>query len=122
MKQLEIIDRSNWLGLRDYALILFLYATGLRVSECLSMHEEDIEGEWLRVRHTKGEKNAISLLQVLHWMHYAPIKKHAHHLDMFEHYGSTIAMSHSVVFRHSKSRKNILVLLPIPFVIHMRRV
>ncbi len=56
MKQLEIIDRSNWLGLRDYALILFLYATGLRVSECLSMHEEDIEGEWLRVRHTKGEK------------------------------------------------------------------
>jgi integrase/recombinase XerD len=50
------IDRSDWLGLRDYALILFLYATGLRISECLSMHEEDIEGEWLRVRHTKGEK------------------------------------------------------------------
>lgn len=53
---LETIDRSDWLGLRDYALILFLYATGLRISECLSMREEDIEGEWLRVRHTKGEK------------------------------------------------------------------
>jgi len=56
MSSLGEIDRTNWLGLRDYALMLFLYATGLRISECLSMHEEDIEGEWLRVRHTKGEK------------------------------------------------------------------
>lgn len=53
---LGLIDRSDWLGLRDYALILFLYATGTRVSECLSIEEGDIEGEWLRVRHGKGEK------------------------------------------------------------------
>jgi integrase/recombinase XerD len=56
MKSLETIDRSDWLGLRDYALILFLYATGLRIGECLSIQEDDIEGEWLRVRHAKGEK------------------------------------------------------------------
>ena len=56
LKSLGAVDRSDWLGLRDYALILFLYATGLRISECLSMKEDDIEGEWLRVRHTKGEK------------------------------------------------------------------
>lgn len=53
---LSTIDRSDWLGLRDYALILFLYATGTRISECLSVGEEDIEGEWLRIRHGKGEK------------------------------------------------------------------
>lgn len=53
---LQMIDRSYWIGLRDYALILFLYATGVRVSECLMVNEGDIEGEWLRIRHGKGEK------------------------------------------------------------------
>jgi integrase/recombinase XerD len=52
----DLIDRSDWIGLRDYALILFLYATGARVSECLAAQEGDIEGEWLRIRHGKGEK------------------------------------------------------------------
>jgi integrase/recombinase XerD len=56
MNGLNLIDTSDWLGLRDYAVILFLYATGTRISECLGIHEEDIEGEWLRVRHGKGEK------------------------------------------------------------------
>ena len=42
---LEKIDRSSWIGLRDYALILFLYATGTRISECLALNRADIEGE-----------------------------------------------------------------------------
>jgi integrase/recombinase XerD len=53
---LKVIDRSDWIGLRDYALILFLYASGSRISECLIAQEGDIEGEWLRIRHGKGEK------------------------------------------------------------------
>lgn len=53
---LALIDRSDWIGLRDYALILFLYATGSRISEALIVEEGDIEGEWLRIRHGKGEK------------------------------------------------------------------
>lgn len=53
---LRLVDRSEWIGLRDYALLLFLYATGVRVSECLMVEEGDIEGEWLRIRHGKGEK------------------------------------------------------------------
>ena len=52
----RMVDRSEWIGLRDYALLLFLYATGVRVSECLMVEEGDIEGEWLRIRHGKGEK------------------------------------------------------------------
>lgn len=56
MSSLAGIDRSDWFGLRDYALILFLYATGVRITECLEVHENDIEGEWLRVRNGKGEK------------------------------------------------------------------
>lgn len=56
---LNQIDRSTLYGLRDYALIMFLYATGTRISECLALRREDIEGEWLYVRHAKGEKERI---------------------------------------------------------------
>ncbi|HIC45050.1 MAG TPA: integrase [Sulfurimonas sp.] len=59
MSDLDNIDRSSWIGLRDYALILFLYATGLRISECLSLEHGDFEKQWLRVRHTKGDKERM---------------------------------------------------------------
>lgn len=53
------IERSSVIGLRDYAMILFLYATGARISECLALQREDIDGEWLHIRHAKGEKERI---------------------------------------------------------------
>lgn len=56
---LSLIDRSTVIGLRDYAMIIFLYATGARISECLALQREDIEGEWLHIRHAKGEKERI---------------------------------------------------------------
>jgi integrase/recombinase XerD len=56
---LSLIDCSKWTGLRDYAMILFLYASGTRISECLSLQMEDIEGEWLHIRHAKGQKERI---------------------------------------------------------------
>lgn len=58
-KGLEHVDRSKWLGLRDYAFILFLFATGLRVSEALSVELSDIDGNWVKVRFAKGEKERI---------------------------------------------------------------
>ncbi|PHR58944.1 MAG: integrase [Arcobacter sp.] len=59
MSHLDVIDRSSWIGLRDYALLLFLYATGLRITECLSIEHGDFENQWLRVRHTKGDKERM---------------------------------------------------------------
>ena len=56
---LKLIDTTTLLGLRDYALILFLYASGARISECLALAREDIEGDWLYIRHAKGEKERI---------------------------------------------------------------
>ncbi len=56
---LESIDRSRWIGMRDYALILFLYGSGARISEALMLRREDIEGEWLRIRHAKGQKERV---------------------------------------------------------------
>ena len=56
---LELIDKSTWIGKRDYALILFLYASGTRISECLEVTRDDFEDEWLHIRHAKGEKERI---------------------------------------------------------------
>jgi integrase/recombinase XerD len=59
MAGLELIDCSSWIGLRDYALIVFLYASGARISEALSLEMKDIEDEWLHIRHAKGQKERI---------------------------------------------------------------
>ncbi len=56
---LELIDKTTWIGKRDYALILFLYASGTRISECLELTRDDFEDDWLRIRHAKGEKERI---------------------------------------------------------------
>ena len=56
---LNLIDRSNLIGLRDYALILFLYASGCRISEALSAQRADIVEGWLKIRFAKGEKERV---------------------------------------------------------------
>jgi integrase/recombinase XerD len=56
---LSRIDRSSWIGKRDYALILFLYASGARISEALSLMREDIDEGWLYIRHAKGDKERV---------------------------------------------------------------
>jgi len=56
---LKPIDRSNFLGARDYALILFLYASGCRISEALLARREDLNGGWLKVRFAKGQKERM---------------------------------------------------------------
>jgi len=56
---LKNIDSDNWLSLRDKALILFLYATGLRVSEAMDAKKSDIEEGWIRVRSGKGDKERL---------------------------------------------------------------
>ena len=59
LKGLESIDRSTLTGLRDYTLILFLYASGCRISEALSVQRSDIVDGWLKIRFAKGEKERI---------------------------------------------------------------
>jgi len=56
---LALIDRSGFLGLRDYALIMFLYASGARISEALSAQRTDLHEGWLTIRYAKGQKERI---------------------------------------------------------------
>jgi len=59
LQGIEVIDRSKISGLRDYALILFLYASGCRISEALSVQRSDILEGWLKIRFAKGEKERM---------------------------------------------------------------
>ncbi len=58
-KKVSLIDKSSWIGKRDYAFLLFLYASGARVSEALETKRGDIEGVWLKIRYAKGEKERM---------------------------------------------------------------
>jgi len=59
MEGISLIDRSTVAGLRDYALILFLYASGCRISEALNAQRSDILEGWLKIRFAKGEKERV---------------------------------------------------------------
>jgi integrase/recombinase XerD len=56
---LELIDRSSAAGRRDYALILFLYASGCRISEALAAQRRDLVDGWLKIRYAKGAKERM---------------------------------------------------------------
>jgi integrase/recombinase XerD len=56
---LELIDRSTSAGRRDYALILFLYASGCRISEALAAQRSDLVDGWLKIRYAKGAKERM---------------------------------------------------------------
>ena len=59
MQAIDLIDQSTWLGKRDAAFLLFLYASGSRVSEAISVRKSDINEAWLKIRNAKGDKERI---------------------------------------------------------------
>lgn len=48
---------SSFLNYRNYAITIILYATGLRASELLNLNLSDIQGDWIRVNMSKGQKD-----------------------------------------------------------------
>ena len=64
LNAVKTIDTDNWFGLRDKALIFFIYATGLRISEVLNTKLSDIENGWVKVTMAKGEKHFNSGINI----------------------------------------------------------
>ena len=56
---LKTINKDSWIGKRDYALILFLYASGTRISEAINIKQEDFEDTWLKILNAKGSKQRL---------------------------------------------------------------
>lgn len=64
-KMLECIDRSSLIGLRNYAMLVMLFTTGLRVSELIGLNRNQINfehGEFTVMG--KGDKPRIVFLSV----------------------------------------------------------
>ena len=59
INSIKNIEKKSWIDYRDYAFILFLYATGTRVSEAIDAKRDDIVGEWLKIRNAKGDKQRM---------------------------------------------------------------
>ena len=59
MQGVDLADESAWLGQRDRAFVLFLYASGARVSEAINATKSDIEDGWLKIRNAKGNKERL---------------------------------------------------------------
>lgn len=87
MQGLGLIDRRTVAGKRDYALILFLYASGCRISEALSVCRNDLLDGWLKIRFAKGEKERMVPL--------APIA-----VEALEHYMAAVGATGSHLWRN----------------------
>ncbi len=63
VKELLSIPFQDFMGLRDHILFLFLYSTGCRISEALSVNVSDIEWDCRRIRIVgKGSKQRFLFL------------------------------------------------------------
>ena len=89
MEGISKIDRTKIIGLRDYALILFLYASGCRISEALSIEKRDILDGWLKIRFAKGEKERVIPI--------APVA-----IEAMNRYLEVVDMSHNKVWLNYK--------------------
>lgn len=70
------IDTASELGLRDAAFILFLYATGARVSEAIGVRLGQLEEGWLKIINAKGDKERmVPIAQTALEMMYAYMQK-----------------------------------------------
>ncbi len=92
MRALNTITLDKWTDLRDYALLLFLYATGTRISECLHVEMNDFEHSWLRIRHGKGDKER-----------YVPVAAHA--MEAIEAYRNAVPYGSSTLWLNSRGKQ-----------------
>ncbi len=56
---ISLIDKGEVLGLRDYAFVLFLYATGVRVSEGVNARRSELKDGWFKILNAKGDKERL---------------------------------------------------------------
>lgn len=61
-ENMESSHEEIWMGLRNKALVILLYATGLRISEALSLTKSDAHKEILHIVGKGGKERTIPLL------------------------------------------------------------
>ena len=65
---LSLMDKENdhWINLRDRAVMLLLYGSGLRISEALSLKKKEApNSDWLRVKGKGNKYRDVPLLPII---------------------------------------------------------
>ena len=66
LKSIMNNETDHWINLRDRAVLLLLYGSGLRISEALSLKRKDVpNGEWLRVKGKGNKYRDVPLLPII---------------------------------------------------------
>ena len=64
----SVMDKENdqWINLRDRAVMLLLYGSGLRISEALSLKKKEApKSDWLRVKGKGNKYRDVPLLPII---------------------------------------------------------
>jgi len=62
-ESIDTLANEPWVGLRDKALVVLLYSTGMRISEALSLLQGDLEGDILVVKGKGNKERQIPFLK-----------------------------------------------------------
>jgi integrase/recombinase XerC len=64
---LHIYDdwQKDWIGKRDYALLLLIYGTGLRISEALSITVNQLNNDYLIIKGKGNKERLVPLLKIV---------------------------------------------------------
>ena len=55
-------EKNDWLAMRDKALLVLIYASGLRISEALAICKKDLNNDYLVIKGKGGKERIIPLL------------------------------------------------------------
>jgi len=56
------MNENNWVSLRDKALLMLIYASGLRISEALSITNNHIKSDYILIKGKGGKERVIPLI------------------------------------------------------------
>lgn len=58
------IDKAEWVAKRDFALLVLIYSTGIRISEALSLTQNDITGDYIKVIGKGSKERIVPILKI----------------------------------------------------------
>lgn len=56
-------EKSDWVAMRDKALLMVIYACGLRISEALGISKKDLNSDYLVIKGKGGKERIVPMLR-----------------------------------------------------------
>lgn len=63
MRAINDLSIENWVGLRDKALLMLIYSSGLRISESLSITNNHLKSEYILIKGKGGKERIVPWIE-----------------------------------------------------------